>query len=87
MAAFLVGRFCLRAVQQSAALPGAIALVVTSAFEPTAVAGGATGAVIVSIMTAMRTGIARGVYTNEAGLGSAPIVVAAAKSDSGVRQG
>ena len=35
----------------------------------------------------MRTGIARGVYTNEAGLGSAPIVVAAAKSDSGVRQG
>ena len=38
-------------------------------------------------MTVMRTGIARGVYTNEAGLGSSPIVAAAAKTNSGVRQG
>ena len=87
MAAFYVAASAYVLFNQSAALPGAFALVVKSAFEPTAVAGGATGAVIVSVMTAMRTGIARGVYTNEAGLGSAPIVVAAAKSDSGVRQG
>lgn len=71
----------------ASALPGGIALIVKSAFEPTSVAGGAAGSVIVSVMTAMRTGIARGVYTNEAGLGSAPIVVAAAKSNSGPRQG
>ena len=38
-------------------------------------------------MTAMRTGFARGIYTNEAGLGSSPIVVAAAKTKSCVRQG
>ena len=87
MAAFYVAASAYVLFNQSAALPGAFVLVVKSAFEPTAVAGGATGAVIVSVMTAMRTGIARGVYTNEAGLGSAPIVVAAAKSDSGVRQG
>ncbi|MDL2291446.1 sodium:alanine symporter family protein, partial [Desulfovibrio sp. OttesenSCG-928-F20] len=69
------------------ALPAAVLLIVKSAFEPTSVAGGAAGSVVVSVMTAMRTGIARGVYTNEAGLGSAPIVVAAAKSNSGPRQG
>ena len=69
------------------ALPAGIMLIVKSAFEPTSMAGGAAGSVVVSVMTAMRTGIARGVYTNEAGLGSAPIVVAAAKSDSGPRQG
>ena len=69
------------------ALPAGIGLIVKSAFEPTAVGGGVAGAVIVSVMTAMRTGIARGVYTNEAGLGSAPIVIAAARSNSGPRQG
>ena len=49
--------------------------------------GGVAGTVIISVMTAMRTGVARGVYTNEAGLGSAPIVVAAAQTNSPVRQG
>lgn len=68
-------------------IPGAFRLIVTSAFTPHAVAGGAAGTVFISVMTAMRTGIARGVYTNEAGLGSSPIVVAAAKTKSCVRQG
>lgn len=87
MAAFYVAASAYVLLNHASALPDAFALIVKSAFEPSAVAGGATGTVIVSVMTAMRTGIARGVYTNEAGLGSAPIVVAAAKSNSGVRQG
>lgn len=49
--------------------------------------GGAGGTIMISVMTAMRTGFARGIYTNEAGLGSSPIVVAAAKTKSCVRQG
>lgn len=68
-------------------IPGAFQLILTSAFTPHAVAGGAAGTMFISVMTAMRTGIARGVYTNEAGLGSSPIVVAAAKTKSCVRQG
>ena len=87
MAAFYVAASAYVLLNHASALPDAFSLIVKSAFEPSAVAGGATGTVIVSVMTAMRTGIARGVYTNEAGLGSAPIVVAAAKSNSGVRQG
>ena len=65
-------------------LPGAIALVVKSAFTTTAAAGGFTGA---TIMLAMRSGVARGVFSNESGLGSAPIAAAAAKTKSCVRQG
>lgn len=65
-------------------LPGTIALVVKSAFNTTAAAGGFTGA---SIMLAMRSGVARGVFSNESGLGSAPIAAAAAKTKSCVRQG
>lgn len=55
MAAFYVAASAYVLFNQSAALPGAFVLVVKSAFEPTPVAGGATGAVIVSVMTAMRT--------------------------------
>ena len=68
-------------------IPGAFQLILTSAFTPHAVAGGAASTMFISVMTAMRTGIARGVNTNEAGLGSSPIVVAAAKTKSCVRQG
>lgn len=68
-------------------VPAALKLIVTSAFTPTAAAGGVAGTMFISVMTSMRTGIARGVYTNEAGLGSSPIVVAAAKTKSCVRQG
>ncbi|WP_210364092.1 sodium:alanine symporter family protein [Bacillus sp. REN3] len=60
-------------------VPSAIALIFTDAFTGEAVAGGAIGSVI-------RWGVARGVFSNEAGLGSAPIAAAAAKTDLPGRQ-
>jgi AGCS family alanine or glycine:cation symporter len=65
-------------------VPGAIALIVKSAFNPVAATGGFAGA---AVWAAIRFGVARGVFSNEAGLGSAPIAHAAAKTDSPVRQG
>jgi len=64
-------------------LPG-IALIVKSAFSPTAAAGGFVGA---TIMMAVRSGVSRGLFSNEAGLGSAPIIHAAAKTKIPVREG
>ena len=64
-------------------IPGAIAEIVESAFGFRAAAGGALGA----IMIAMQKGIARGIFSNEAGLGSAPIAAAAAQTKEPVRQG
>ncbi len=64
-------------------IPGAIALIVKSAFNPSAITGGIVGSMIV----AMQKGIARGIFSNEAGLGSAPIAAAAAKTTEPVRQG
>ena len=61
----------------------AIALIVESAFTPQAAGGGFVGA---SVMMAMRFGIARGLFSNESGLGSAPIVAAAAQTKNPVRQ-
>ena len=60
-------------------VPTALGLIFTDAFTGNAVAGGAIGAVI-------RYGVARGVFSNEAGLGSAPIAAAAAKTDYPARQ-
>ncbi len=65
-------------------LPGVIALVVDSAFTGTAATGGFAGA---SIWIAIQFGVARGIFSNEAGLGSAPIAHAAAKTNSPVKQG
>lgn len=62
----------------------AIYLIVYSAFNPQAAFGGAVG---VTMLIAMRSGVARGVFSNESGLGSAPIAAAAAKTKSCVRQG
>ncbi|MDR1885391.1 MAG: sodium:alanine symporter family protein [Synergistaceae bacterium] len=87
MAIFYVIGSVIALVVTADAIPASLALIVESAFSPSAVAGGAGGTVMISVMTAMRTGIARGVYTNEAGLGSSPIVSAAAKTKSCVRQG
>ncbi|MDF2502233.1 MAG: amino acid carrier protein [Anaerosporomusa subterranea] len=67
----------------SAHLAPAISLIVQSAFTPQAAGGGFVGA---SIMMAMRYGIARGLFSNESGLGSAPIVAAAAQTKNPVRQ-
>lgn len=66
------------------AIPEAIILIIRSAFNPKAALGGAAG---VTIQTAMQRGIGRGVFSNEAGLGSAPIAAAAAKTKSPVKQG
>ncbi|MEZ8092884.1 alanine/glycine:cation symporter family protein [Photobacterium swingsii] len=69
---------------QASALPNAVALVINSAFTGHAATGGFVGA---SIMLAIQSGIARGVFSNESGLGSAPMAAAAAQTDSCVRQG
>ena len=65
-------------------LPSLFALVVRSAFTPMAAAGGFAGA---GVREAIRFGVARGVYSNEAGTGSVPIAHASAKTDNPVRQG
>ncbi len=65
-------------------IPAALVLIVKSAFTGQAATGGFAGA---GIWMAIRFGVARGVFSNEAGLGSAPIAHAAAKTDSPVRQG
>lgn len=64
-------------------VPAAFAQIVISAFEPRAIAGGIAG----SMLVAMQKGIARGIFSNEAGLGSAPIAAAAAQTKEPVRQG
>lgn len=65
-------------------IPAAIATIITSAFTGSAAAGGFLGS---TMILAMRSGIARGVFSNESGLGSAPIVAAAAKTKWPAEQG
>ena len=65
-------------------IPAAIVLIVTDAFTGTAATGGFAGA---SVWMAVRWGFARGIFSNEAGLGSTPIIHAAAKTNYPVRQG
>ncbi len=64
-------------------IPTAIQTIIQAAFNPSAVTGGVVG----TIFIAMQKGIARGIFSNEAGLGSAPIAAAAAKTSEPVRQG
>lgn len=64
-------------------VPAAFVTIVKAAFNPSAVTGGIVGSMIV----AMQKGIARGIFSNEAGLGSAPIAAAAAQTKEPVRQG
>ena len=71
-------------VMYAARIPDALGLVFEGAFSGTAATGGFAGS---TIMMALRYGIARGLFSNEAGLGSAPIVHAAAQTDHPVRQG
>lgn len=71
-------------VMNSAELPRAIGEVFSGAFNGTAAAGGFAGA---GLMLTIRSGIARGLYSNESGLGSAPIVAAAAKTKWPAEQG
>lgn len=68
----------------AAEIPKAFDLIFTYAFTPIAATGGFAGA---AVWAAIRFGVARGIFSNEAGLGSAPIAHAAARTDNPVRQG
>lgn len=68
-------------------VPASITMIVKMAFSPQAVGGGLCGSITAAMMNAMRYGVARGVFSNEAGMGSAAITAAAATTDSPVRQG
>jgi len=80
---YLLGAFVILAIHADR-LPGVVALVVGSAFEGHAALGGFAGA---GVAQALRYGVARGLFSNEAGLGSAPMVHATARTDHPVRQG
>lgn len=68
-------------------LPAGLAQIFIMAFHPQAVGGGIVGVITVTVMNSVRYGVARGVFSNEAGLGSAAITAAAATTDDPVRQG
>jgi AGCS family alanine or glycine:cation symporter len=63
-------------------IPGAISIIVKSAFNPAAFTGGAVG----SLFVALQKGVARGIFSNEAGLGTEPIAAAAAQTNEPVKQ-
>lgn len=65
-------------------IPSAVSLIVRSAFDPSAVGGAISGLLL---KTVIQKGVGRGIFTNEAGLGSAPIAAAGAKTKEPVRQG
>ena len=69
------------------AVPAGVEQMFAMAFSTDSVAGGIGGSIVASMLTAMRWGVARGVFSNEAGLGSAPIAAAAARTDHASRQG
>lgn len=68
-------------------LPAGVSMIFKMAFSLQAVGGGLCGSIVASMMSAMRYGVARGVFSNEAGMGSAAITAAAATTDNPVRQG
>ena len=69
------------------AVPAGVAEIFRMAFSFDAVAGGVGGSIVATMLTSMRWGVARGVFSNEAGMGSAPIAAAAARTDHPSRQG
>jgi len=71
-------------VNNMSAIPAAVVTIVGSAVTPTAATGGFAGA---TVWAALRFGVARGIFSNEAGLGSAPIAHAAARTEQPVQQG
>jgi AGCS family alanine or glycine:cation symporter len=79
---YVLGCIVLLIMNASYILP-ALKLIITDAFSAKAMGGGFAGA---ALMSAMRYGIARGLFSNESGMGSAPIVAAAAKTKNTVRQ-
>lgn len=87
MAAFYFIVALIVIVVNFAAVPSGIAEMFRMAFAFDSVAGGVGGSIVASMLTSMRWGVARGVFSNEAGLGSAPIAAAAARTDHASRQG
>ena len=83
MAALYVGGALVVLILNFSSVPGAFALIITQAFAPTALVGGAAGSFLMTLMW----GIRRGLFSNEAGQGSAPIAHAAAKTEEPVREG
>jgi alanine or glycine:cation symporter, AGCS family len=84
MAALYLGGGLVVLARYASHIPDAISLVFEGAFTGTAATGGFAGS---TLMLALRYGVARGLFSNEAGLGSAPMVHAAAQTDHPVRQG
>nr|WP_330399785.1 alanine/glycine:cation symporter family protein [Peptostreptococcus faecalis] len=84
MAVFYVAVSLLILILNYSKIPNAFGLIFSSAFTGQVATGGFAGS---TLMMAMRNGVARGVFSNEAGLGSAPIAHAAATTDHPVRQG
>ncbi len=68
-------------------VPSGVAMIFKMAFSVKAVGGGLCGGIVASMMQALRFGVARGVFSNEAGMGSAAITAAAASTNDPVRQG
>ena len=83
MAVLYIGLAVIIIIANITAVPAALASIVKSAFTGSALAGGAVG----SVFVAMQKGVARGIFSNESGLGSAPIAAAAARTKEPVRQG
>ncbi|MGF1703022.1 sodium:alanine symporter family protein [Photobacterium makurazakiensis] len=84
MAAFYIASGIIVLAMNASELPAAFSLIITSAFTPVAAQGGFAGA---AVWAAIRFGVARGIFSNEAGLGSAPIAHAAAQTKNPVAQG
>lgn len=84
MVVFYLSASVIILAMNAAEIPAALSLIVSDAFTGTAATGGFAGA---GVMAAIRFGVARGIFSNEAGLGSAPIAHAAAKTNDPVRQG
>lgn len=83
MVVFYIIAACFIILANISEVPAALVFIVKQAFNPTAAVGGFAGA---TIMMAIRFGVARGVFSNESGLGSAPIAAAAAQTKSPTSQ-
>lgn len=81
--AYIIGTVTIL-ITNASLVPETVAFILESAFNPTAAAGGFAGS---TVALALKSGVSRGVFSNESGLGSAPIAAAAAKTKSCVRQG
>ncbi|MGN0151753.1 MAG: alanine/glycine:cation symporter family protein [Wujia sp.] len=87
MAIFYVIAGVIVIIGNAANIPSGLAQIFSMAFSIKSVSGGMLGAIVASMTNAMRYGVARGCFSNEAGMGSAAITAAAATTDNPVRQG